>query len=123
MALRTQNLYISGMKMVDSLLHYERFYKRINFIPSDFDSRITMFENNLAPRMNIKQDVCKTVRELKLIIQEHKDSPVEFSRREKLVICSDGYTIVKTIDIEMLKSYILIMRGFLTIVNKVIKNV
>ena len=34
-----------------------------------------------------------------------------------------GYTIVKTIDIEMLKSYILIMRGFLTIVNKVIKNV
>ena len=119
----TQNLYIAGLKSVDTVLHYEKMYKRISFLPTDFDSKMVMFEKSLAPKMNIKPGVCKIIRDLRFIMQQHRNSPIEFSRKEKFVICSDDYNSMKTIDIEMLKSYIVVMRDFLQAVNRLGKNV
>ena len=113
----TQNLYVAGLKGMDAVLHYEQLYKRINILPVDFESRMQIFERNVAPRMKIRPDVCRILKDLKYITQQHRNSPMEFSRREKFVICNDDYTTMKTIDIEMLKSYIVVMREFLQQVN------
>ena len=112
-----QNLYISGLKGMDAVLYYEKLYKRIMMLPVDFDSRIYIFEKNIAPRMNIRPGISKVIRDLKFIMQQHKNSPMEFSRKEKFVICNDDYTTMKTIDIEMLKTYIVVMRDFLRTLN------
>lgn len=112
-----QNLCICGVKAVDAVLHYELYYKRISILPSDFESRMLIFETKVVPRSNIRLEVCKVIKDLRFIMQQHKDSPLEFSRKEKFVICNDDYTTMKTIDIELLKVYIVVMREFLTVVN------
>ncbi len=113
----TQNLYVAGLKGMDAVLNYERFYKRLNALPLDFDSKMHLFEKNIN-NVNIRHDVCKIIKDLRFIINQHRNSPVEFSRREKFVICSDDYSTMKTIDIDMLKTYIVVMREFLNSINR-----
>lgn len=112
-----QNLYIASLKGMDAVLHYEKLYKRINMLPVDFESRMYIFETNVVPRMNIRPGVSKIIKDLRFIVQQHRGSPIEFSRKEKFVICNDDYTTMKTIDNEMLKTYIVIMRDFLNTLN------
>ncbi len=114
----TQNLYMAGLKGMDAVLHYEYLYKRITMMPVDFESRMQIFETKVAPKMNIRQGIPKIIKDLRFIMQQHKNSPMEFSRREKFVICNDDYTTMKTIDIVMLKDYIVVMRDFLRVLGE-----
>lgn len=118
----TKNLFTAALKAVDVILYYEKMHKRLNVVPLDFDSKIMIFEKNLAQRMNIKSGVCKVIRDLRFIVNEHKESPIEFSRKEKFIICNDDYTSMRTIDIDVIKSYIVVMREFVNTVNR-LKNV
>ena len=114
----TQNLYLAGVKCMDALLYYERLYKRLNILPADFDSRFHLFSREVAPRMKLKPGAVKVIKDLHMLSKQHKDSPIEFFRRDKIVMCSEDYSSVKTIDIELLKNYIVDMRNFLEVVNK-----
>jgi|SRR3989344_760653 len=113
----TQNLYMAGVKCVDALLYYERLYKRLNIVPAEFNSRMQIFRKIVAPRYKINESVVNIVNDLHLLGKQHKESPIEFFRKDKLVICSDGYSSIKTVDIELLKSYISEMRNFLGVVK------
>ena len=119
----TKNLYMAGVNGMDTILYYEKVYKRINILPTDFNSRMLIFEKQLVPRMKINSSICKIIKDLRFIINQHRESPVEFSRKDKFVICNDDYSMVKTIDLETLKSYIVIMREFLHFVNGLKKDV
>ena len=119
----TKNLYMAGVNGMDTILYYEKVYKRINILPTDFNSRMLIFEKQLVPRMKINSSICKIIKDLRFIINQHRESPVEFSRKDKFVICNDDYSMVKTIDLEILKSYIVIMREFLHFVNGLKKDV
>ncbi len=119
----TQNLYIAGLKTVDAVLYYEKMHKRITIMPIDFESRMLLFEKQLAPKINIQPGAAKIIRDLKFIMQQHRETSMEFSRKEKFIICSDDYTNMKTIDIEMLKSYIVVLRDFLHKINRLDKDV
>lgn len=118
-----KNLYMAGAKGMDAVIYRERFYKRIDFLPSDFNLRVQVFETEIAPKLNIKPNVAKAVRELKFILNQYKDSPVAFSRKDNFIICNNDYSLVKTVDMQMLKSYILVMREFLHLVNGLVKDV
>ncbi len=117
------NLYLTGSNGISAVLYYERLYKRIEVLPSDLDSRINLFESLVMNRLKIKPEVCSVLRELKLIVDQHRESPLEFSRKDKFVICNDDYSGVKTLDIPMLKIYIAVMREFLRVVSGLRKNV
>ena len=68
--------------------------------------------------MKLKPGAVKVIKDLHMLSKQHKDSPIEFFRRDKIVMCSEDYSSVKTIDIELLKNYIVDMRNFLEVVNK-----
>lgn len=118
-----KNLYMAGVRGMDAVIYRERFYKRIDVLPSELDLRIRVFEIEIAPRLNIKPNVAKAVKELRFILNEYKESPVAFSRKDNFVICNKDYSLVKTVDVQMLKSYILVMREFLHLVNGLVKDV
>lgn len=113
----TQNLYLAGVKGMDALLYYERLYKRLNILPMEYNSRMQIFKNAVASRHRIKDNVIKTIHNLHLLNKQHKESPIEFLRKDKLVICADDYSSVRTIDIDLLKGYISEIRALLEVVK------
>jgi len=59
--------------------------------------------------------------ELKTITVEHKNSQMEFSRKEGLVICSDNYR-TRVISSNLLKEYAAKARAFLKEAENLVKN-
>ncbi len=113
-----QNLYLAGAKCMEALLRYERLYKRISVIPEDFNSRLSIIEKDLAKNANIGIKTLNSIRELDFLSKHHRDSPTEFYRRDKLVICSEGFADIRTVDIELLKEHTSNLRKFLEVLKR-----
>ena len=118
-----ENLYLSVNKAMDAIIYYDRLYKRINPVAENFNSRFDVFKTKCARRYNIDEKYIKLIKELRNIVVSHKDSPMEFVRRDKFVICSESYTSIKTIDINKLKEYIILTRLFLEKINSIAKSI
>lgn len=76
-----------------ALLEYERLFKRIPSYSDNFDAKFLIFREKLVPRYGINRDYIKMLLDLKEIIAAHNKSPMEFSRSNKYIICSDTYEI------------------------------
>ena len=117
-----QNLYVASLSSIAAILHYEKLYKQISTLPLDIDSRIHMFENTIAKKYNIDSGAVRVVKELKLILDQHKNSPLAFSRKDNLVICSEDFTIINVVDINKLKNYVTSIRELVGMVNRICMN-
>lgn len=96
--------YESLMNIINSILQYDYLWKRIQLYK---DSRLNFdtFINKCSKRYNISEEEIREIKEFLLLIELHKKSPMEFMRREKVIIMSDS---LKTnyIDYEKLKKYL-----------------
>lgn len=90
---------------VATLLYYERSRKRIPAFSSNFENMLNTFKARCVRRYQISGEYIKMIEELKEIIDKHKSSPVEFSRKDKFVICSEDYRM-QVITAEKIKNYI-----------------
>ena len=86
-----------------------------------FVSKFTMFKSNCANKYKIDQDYIKMVQDIKEIIIEHKKSPVEFSKKDRFIICSDNYQM-KTVSVDQLKNYLKKAKLFISQTGNIIKN-
>ncbi|MAG52972.1 MAG: hypothetical protein CMH62_03350 [Nanoarchaeota archaeon] len=114
------NIRISLMHGMNSLLEYERLYKRVSPLPENFNSRYEVFRDKLINKYGITDIEVELIRNLKDTIEAHKNSPVEFSRPDKFVICTENYRM-KTISVQEIKQYILITKSFLRKVENILK--
>lgn len=99
---RLMNAVTNTMGIV---LYYERMYKRIPPFREEFDSMYNMFKDRCIKRYNINVEYIKLIEDLREILKRHQESPVEFSRKGKFVICSDDYRM-RVIKAEDIKKYI-----------------
>ncbi len=97
------------MRAVTNIIHaiveYERSYKRISAYPADFESVYKIFKSHCTKRYNFNIEYIKVIEEIRDIMRKHKESPIEFSRNNKLVICTDNYRM-RVITIDKIKKYI-----------------
>ncbi len=104
------NLYKSVMCSLNSLLFYERTFKRINIFGDSDEERINIFKH-LAQKHQLDPKYLKTIRELKELIREHKNSPMEFARKDKFIIYTEKQEL-KTISQDSIKKYVSTARKF-----------
>ncbi len=116
-----ENIFLALTNSIGSLLHYERNYKRVPPFQDTFVSKFNIFKQKCARRHNIDQEMILMVQEIKDIILQHKKSPVEFTRNDSFVICSDDYKM-KTISLEKMKNYILKSKSFMQNINNIINK-
>src|SRR3989344_4745053 len=102
-----QNLYNACLNVIAALIYYEKIYKKVNPFPLDADSRIKLFETELAKKYKLDNQNIKVIKELRTIINDHMKSSLEFARGDKLVICNEDYSKLDIIDSSKLKYYIL----------------
>ena len=100
-----ENLYASLVMTMDAFLYYDRLYKRISPVPENFHSKFETFKTKTAPRYGIGRESLLLMLDLRDIIKKRKESPMEFTRRDKYVIASHDYKL-RLISIEKTKEYL-----------------
>ncbi|MGM5487390.1 MAG: hypothetical protein ACQESG_00415 [Nanobdellota archaeon] len=86
-----ENTFLGFTKAISALLYFERKYKRIPKFPETLEGKLTMFHES-AKRYKL-EEYLNTIRELREVLVAHQKSAVEFTKKDRLVICSDDYSL------------------------------
>ncbi len=97
---------------INAILQYEYLIKKIT-IYKDPELNFKTFIQKCAKDYELTPEEIKKIQEIFLLIKNHKQSSMEFTRNEKLVIITDWET--KTVNIEKIKE-------FLSLSKKLIQN-
>ncbi len=74
---------------IEAILEYEYIYKRIQLYKDNKDNLSTFFEK-CAKNYGITNEQIKKIKELIELHNKHKQSAMEFIRKQKVVIMSDN---------------------------------
>lgn len=118
----TEHILNSCVSAMDALLYYEYTYKRIDsYQNNNFMEKINIFKYKVAPRYGIDRKHIFIMEDLKMILDRHKKSPVEFSKNNSIIMCNPNYEVT-TITIEKVKNYVYESKNFLNKVNSLLKT-
>jgi len=116
-----ENTFLAMTQAMSSVLYLEREYKRIPLFHDDFKSKLSMFKERIAPRHSISKDKIKLLEDIRNMLLAHKESPVEFVRKDRFVICSGNYSM-KAISVEQLKSFVATAKSFVAETTRLINK-
>lgn len=100
------NLFLAITNSLSTILYFERYQRLIPPFHENFESKFNLFKFKIISKYNLNKDYLQTIQEVKEIIAGHKKAPIEFSRKDMFVICSDGYQM-QTVSINQVKNYVL----------------
>ncbi|MCL6500477.1 MAG: hypothetical protein K6T16_00385 [Candidatus Pacearchaeota archaeon] len=93
-----------AMNIIEASLSYEYIFKRL-LLPQSREQYFDMFRTKCSASFGIAPAEMQVLKELFDLIEKHKNSPFEFSRKDKLVIMSNGFR-TDAINLEKLKKYL-----------------
>jgi hypothetical protein len=102
-------LYQALVCVINAILQYDYLWKRIKLY-QDSKENFEVFMHTCAPRYGITDLEKKKIHEFLSVIESHKKSPIEFLRKDKIVIMTDSLQ-TKTIDQEIIKQYLNIIKN------------
>jgi len=97
-----ENLHDSILSLVRAVLQYEYLHKRISLY-RDAESNFETFRE-CAKRYHIPESSVSQIRKILMLMKKHRESPVEFVKKEKFVILSENLRI-ETITLEKLMEF------------------
>ncbi|MAG07997.1 hypothetical protein CMO89_00845 [Candidatus Woesearchaeota archaeon] len=113
-----ENVFLAMSYAMSSVLHYEKLFKRLPSFHESFENRFSLFREKCISKYGFNKEHINIIKEIKDIIVEHKNSPMEFVRKDRFVICSSSYR-VKTIELNQIKKYVAEAKLFVKEVNNV----
>jgi len=115
----TDHIFNSLTNSIDSLLNYERYYKRISNIPSSFENKFIIFKLEVSKRYNIPGDIILLIKDIKDIIETRKKNNYQFLRGNNIILCTDEFR-TKTLNLKKVKDYINSTKFLVNKVNTII---
>ncbi len=108
-------------KGIRAILEMDYLYKRIQFIPAEFQARMILFRQYAPKKYNINPIIFATMQDIEEIVTRRRESPIEFIRKDRLVIASGDYRL-KTVNLEKIKEYVQMTKMFISKVNEIIQT-
>ncbi|MFW5852828.1 MAG: hypothetical protein ACOCUR_02260, partial [Nanoarchaeota archaeon] len=96
-------------------------YKRVPPFFDTFESKYRLFSERCIPEYNLDRSYLELLREVKETLTAHKRSPIEFSRKDQFVICSDDYEL-KVLKLEDIKGFVSKTKEFFNMVDSLVKE-
>ncbi len=87
------NLLQATDNAITAVLEYERLFKRIPPYHETLQGKLDVFRDKVLKNYGFDSKILRLTSDLKEIIGAHKESPVEFARKDKYVIASDNYEL------------------------------
>ena len=119
MTMITDNLNLSLMKALESVLNYDRYYKRISSVPESFENKFDIFKNDVAKRYNINHEVVFMIKELKDLDDARKKQGNSLLKKENYIFFTEQYKM-RTLNLKKIKEYINITKVFINKVNIIV---
>lgn len=113
-------IYKAIINCINAVLNYEYLYKRVK-IYDDKSENLQTFMNKCAKNYDITNEQTRKIKEILDISKKHKESAMEFIKKERVVILSDNLRSY-SLDIMMVKEYLLIAKGVLMNITQKIKK-
>jgi len=114
-----ENIFLAYSNAMSAILYRERLFKMIPPFQETFESKLSMFRENCLPKYKIDKEHLRLIQDIRSTIIEHRKSPVEFTRKDRFVICSDSYNM-KSIGVEEMKAYINKAKVFIEVMDKIV---
>lgn len=115
-----EKLHVALNKGMQAVLEYDYLYKRIQFVPNDFEGRMTLFKQYALRRYHFNPECLTLMTDLNEIVNRRKESPMEFVRRDRFVIASSDFRL-KTITVDKMKQYAQHTKTFISKVAEIIQ--
>lgn len=106
---------------MSAILSYERMYKRIPPYGEGFEPMFSTFKSRITRRYNINIEYITLIQEVNTILKDHKNSPIEFRKDNRFVICSENYRM-KVISVDHIKKYIQKAKLFINEAENMVKT-
>lgn len=103
-----------------AVLEYDYLYKRIQFVPAEFQTRMMLFQQYATKKYGFDLKHFATMKDVEEIVTRRKESPIEFIRKDRLVIASSDFRL-KTVTIEKIKEMVQNTKMFISKVNEVLQ--
>ena len=113
-------IYKSIIGCINAILNYEYLYKRIKLYRDNKDNMQT-FINTCAKNYTLNNEQIKKIKEILELNKKHKQSAMEFVKKDKIVILSDSLK-TQILNIQTIKQYLLIAKELLMKVNERMKE-
>ncbi|MBW2986968.1 hypothetical protein KY336_00310 [Candidatus Woesearchaeota archaeon] len=102
----TENIFLGITNSMSAVVFFERKYKRIPPFHDNFESKFNTFTARIVPRYGIDKKYIILLKAIKEIVLKHKQSPIEFARKGKFVICDEKYNNVRQITDQELRQHL-----------------
>ena len=100
-----ENIFLAYTNAMSAILYHDRLFKKIPAFNDTFESKFNLFKARCVDEHKLDKSYLIDLYDIKSTILEHKKSPVEFTRKDKFVICSEDYKM-RTISLTELANYI-----------------
>ncbi len=109
-------IYKSIIGCINAILNYEYLYKRIKLYRDNKDNMQT-FIDKCAKNYTLNNEQIKKIKEILELNKKHKQSAMEFVKKDKVVILSDNLK-TQILTIQIIKQYLLLAKELLMKVNE-----
>ena len=113
-------IYKSIINCINAILNYEYLYKKIKLYQNNGDN-LSTFTDKCAKWYNLSNQQIKKIKEIIELNKRHKESAMEFVRRDKIVILNDNLG-TQLLDIKLIKEYLLLAKELLMRVNEGVRG-
>ncbi len=103
-----ENISQTLLYTINAILQHDYLWKKITLY-QDPKSNFGVFRDKCAPRFNILKEEISQILEILALVEKHKKSPLEFTRKDKVIIMSDNLRTT-TLDIEKIKQYLVLTK-------------
>jgi len=108
-------VYESLIHIINAILQHDYLFKKIQLY-KDAKSNFRIFSEKCAPRYDISKEQVIEILDALSIAEKHRKSPLEFARKDKVVIMSDNLK-TSIIDIDRIKKYLILSKKLLEKAN------
>ena len=109
----------SIINCINAILNYEYLYKRIRLYKDNKDNMQTFMEK-CAKEYNLNNEQIKKIKEILEINKKHKQSAMEFVKKDKIVILADNLK-TEILDLQKIKEHLILAKELLMKTNLRIK--
>ena len=110
-----ESVYEALIHTINAILQYDYLWKRVQLY-KDPKSNFRVFSEKCAPRLGISKEQVSGILNTLSLVEKHRRSPLEFSRKDKVIIMSDNLK-TSVIDIEMIKTNLILSKSILEKAN------
>jgi len=105
----------SIIQCINSILNYEYLYKRIHLYKDHNDNLDTF--TKIAKNYDLSHEQIKKIKQIIELNKKHKQSAMEFVKKDKVVILANNLH-TQTLDLQIIKQYLLLAKELLMKTNK-----